>query len=218
VRTLSEPVTDELRVNCREILGVEIADQYSTQELGYIALQRRKGPGYYAMSDTHVVEVLTDDGRPCEPGEIGRVVVTALHNFAMPLFRYDVGDRALVGEPGRLPYPVLERIFGRTRNLLLAPDGKRSWPALGAQQLSRIAPVVQHQFVQVSMDRIEARLVLRRPVTEAEENAMRVHLKSRVPVGFSIEFSYVDSIPRGPGGKFEDFICEVSLECADPHL
>jgi len=28
----------------------------------------------------------------CAPGEIGRVVVTPLHNFAMPLFRYDIGD------------------------------------------------------------------------------------------------------------------------------
>jgi len=209
VRTLSEPVTDELRARCREILGVEIVDAYSSQELGYIALQRPDGTGYYAMSDTHVVEVLADDGRPCSPGEVGRVVVTPLHNFAMPLFRYDVGDLALVGEPGRLPYLVIERVFGRVRNLLLAPDGSRSWPALGAQGLTRIVPVVQHQFVQVARDLIDVRLAVRRPVTDAEEQVMRAYLTARFPPGLRFGFSYMDHISRGPHGKFEDFICDV---------
>lgn len=210
VRTVSEAVTDELRSRCREILGVEIVDTYSTQELGYIGLQRPDGPGFYATLDTHVVEVLTDEGRPCQPGEVGRVVVTALHNFAMPMFRYDVGDRALVGDAGQLPYLVLERVLGRTRNLLLAPDGSRRWARLGTAGLMRIAPVIQHQFVQVARDRIVVRLVVRRPVTEAEEQAMRTHLSERIPDGIGLTFSYVAEIPRGPGGKFEDFICQVS--------
>jgi phenylacetate-CoA ligase len=210
VRTVSEPVSDELRIRCRNVLGVEIVDLYSTQELGYLALQRNDGPGYYALSDTHVVEVLADDGRQCRPGEIGRVVVTALHNFAMPLFRYDVGDLAEVGEPGPLPYMVINRIFGRVRNLLLAPDGTRRWPLLGTRQLIEIAPVVQHQFIQVSRDRIVVRLVVRRPVTEVEEQAMRAHLLTQTPAGIDFEFSYLDEIPRSPGGKFEDFVCEVS--------
>lgn len=209
IRTLSEPVTDELRVRCRETLGVEIVDQYSTQEVGYIALQRPDRPGYYAMSETHIVEVLDEHGNPCTPGQIGRVVVTPLHNFAMPLFRYDVGDLALVGEPGPLPYPVIDRIFGRTRNLLLAPDGTRQWPSLGTKGLARIARAVQHQFVQVARDRIEVKLVVPVPVTQAQEAAMRAFLAERTPAGIDFTFTYVDHIPRGVGGKFEDFICAV---------
>lgn len=210
VRTLSEPVTEELRVRCREILGVEIVDLYSMQELGYIALQRPDGVGYYAMADTHVVEVLSETGNPCQPGEIGRVVVTPLHNFAMPLFRYDVGDLALVGEPGPLPYLVIERIFGRTRNLLLKADGARVWLSLGADKLMELAPLVRYQFIQVAVDRICVRLVVRRALSDAEEQAMREHLEARTPGEIDFEFSYVDDIPRSAGGKFEDFICAVS--------
>ena len=33
----------------------------------------------------------------CKPGQVGRVVVTSLHNFAMPLLRYEIGDFAEVG-------------------------------------------------------------------------------------------------------------------------
>lgn len=209
VRTLSEPVADELRARCHEVLGVEIVDQYSTQELGYLALQRPDGPGLYAMSDTHIVEVLTEDGQHCVPGEIGRVVVTPLHNFAMPLFRYDVGDLALVGEPGPMPYLVIDKIFGRTRNLLMAPDGTRRWPNLGSRGLVKIAGVLQHQFVQVTAALIDVKLVVPQPPSEDQEQAMRALLAERTPAGIEFTFSYVDHIPRGPGGKFEEFICAV---------
>jgi phenylacetate-CoA ligase len=60
-------------------------------------------------------EILDDADRPCAPGEVGRVVVSTLHNYAMPLFRYDLGDLAEVGPPcecGRT-LPVLNRIVGR---------------------------------------------------------------------------------------------------------
>lgn len=209
VRTVSEPVTEELRARCRETWGVEIVDQYSTQEIGYIALQRPDGPGFYAMSETNVVEILDDNGNSCAPGEIGRVIVTPLHNFCMPLFRYAVGDLALAGEPGRLPYPVIERVFGRTRNLLLTPDGTRRWVFLSTRRLMEVAPLIQLQLVQIALDRIDVRLVVERPVTEAEEHAMREHLGPLFGAGMKLTFSYVDRIQRGAGGKFEDFICAV---------
>lgn len=209
VRTVSEPITDELRARCRETLGVEIVDQYSTQEVGYIALQRPDGAGLYAMSDTHVVEILDGNGNPCAPGEIGRVIVTPLHNFCMPLFRYAVGDLALVGKPGPLPYPVIERVFGRTRNLLLTPDGTRRWVFLSTKRLTEVAPVIQLQLVQIALDHIDVRLVVERPVTDTEEQAMRAHLGPLFEPGTGFDFSYLDHIPRGAGGKFEDFICAV---------
>ena len=61
--------------------------------------------------------MLDGQGKPCGVGEIGRVVVTPLSNFAMPLIRYDVGDTAEVGPPCacRRGLPVLTRIIGRDR-------------------------------------------------------------------------------------------------------
>ena len=54
-----------------------------------------------------------------------------------------------------------------------------------------------------------ARLVVPRPVTPAEEQSMAEQLAARTPDGIRYTFDYVDHIPRGPGGKFEDFICEA---------
>ena len=109
---------------------------YSSQEVGYIALECPTGESYHVQAENVLVEVLDDQDRPCSPGDVGRVVVTALHNFATPLLRYDIGDYAEVGAPcpcGR-GLPALRRIMGRQRNMALLPTaaaaGRRSsWRA-----------------------------------------------------------------------------------------
>ena len=120
VRTVSETVTAGLRRECLEQWNVPITDCYSSQELGYIALQCPQREAYHVMAESVFVEILAADGRPCEPGETGRLVVTSLHNFAMPLIRYEVRDYAEVGRPcpcGR-GLPAIARILGRSRNMV----------------------------------------------------------------------------------------------------
>lgn len=133
IRTIGEIVDRDLRERTRRILGVEIADAYTCQEAGYLALQCPESELYHLMAEGAVVEVLRPDGSPCGPGETGKVVITDLHNFATPVVRYAPGDLAEVGEPcpcGR-GLPTLRRIVGRSRNLILMPDGRRLWPSLG---------------------------------------------------------------------------------------
>ncbi len=113
VRTEGEPVDPDLRAECQAVLGAPLVDTYRTIECGAIALQCPEHEHYHVQSEMNLVEVLGEDGRPCAPGETGRVVVTPLHAFAMPLFRYELGDLAEVGAPcpcGR-GLPVLNRIW-----------------------------------------------------------------------------------------------------------
>jgi phenylacetate-CoA ligase len=164
------------------------------------------------QSEGILVEVLDERDRPCLPGEVGRVVATPLHNFAMPLVRYVNGDYAEVGEPcdcGR-GLPVLKRVVGRTRNMLTLPDGRRLWPRLRLSTFDRFALIRQFQFVQKSHSRIEGRLVADRPLTSAEEERLRALVLDRIGyAGFEVAFSYHDHIARSAGGKFEDFKSEI---------
>ncbi len=212
-RTIGEVLAVEVRELCRTAWGVPVADIYSAEEIGYIALQCPQQEHYHAQSECVFLEILDDRGRGCAPGEIGRVVVTTLHNFATPLVRYDLGDFAVAGVPcacGR-GLPVIRRIVGRTRNMLLGADGKRYWPSLGSHGFPEIAPtIVQHQFVQKSLDLIEARLVTRVPLTSEQETNLRRHVQSALPAGFRLNFVYCDRIARSAGGKYEDFVSEVS--------
>ena len=212
VRTLGEQLDPETRALCRRAWDVPLTDMYSAQEVGYIALQCPGHEHYHVQSECVLVEVLDDSGVPCAPGQIGRVVVSDLHNFAMPLVRYDIGDYAEVGEPcpcGR-GLPVLRRIVGRVRNTLVTADGRRYWPMFGMRTATDFAPVIQHQFVQKAWDLIEARLVTAAPLTAAQQDKLRGLILSRLPDGFRVRFEYRDRIERSAGGKYEDFICEVS--------
>ena len=97
ILTAGEVVDASLRSLAAKRLGATIHDKYSTQEAGCMAIQCPECTSYHVQSEAVIVEVLDDSGRPCRPGEIGRVVVTPFFNFATPLIRYDVGDFAEVG-------------------------------------------------------------------------------------------------------------------------
>jgi phenylacetate-CoA ligase len=211
VRTLAEGLGPDARALCREAWGVPLVDLYSAEETGYIALQCPQHEHYHVQAESVVVEILDERGQSCPPGQVGRVVVTDLHNFATPLVRYDIGDYAEVGAPcacGR-GLPVLTRIAGRVRNMLVTADGKRFWPPLGSRRFFEVAPVLQVQVAQKEFDLLEARLVAAGPVDAAQEARLREMILAAMPPGMRLVFRYCDSIPRGAGGKFEDFVCEV---------
>jgi phenylacetate-CoA ligase len=138
----------------------------------------------------------------------------------MPLIRYDIGDFAEVGPPcgcGRT-LPVVTRIMGRARHMLTTPDGARYWPFFGTTRFGDIGPIRQYQFAQVAPDAIEARLVVDRPLTPDEEDALRRRILSRLPWPFRIDLVRRERIDRGPGDKYEDFRSEMgrALSAASP--
>ncbi len=213
LQSFGETCTDDARATCRAAWGLRIADCYTTQEVGYIALECPDHEGsYHIQSEGVLVEVLDDAGQPCAPGQTGRLVATPLHNFAMPLIRYEVGDLAEVGAPcacGR-GLPVLSRVGGRVRHVLRLAGGDTLWPRMRAGTYREVAPIRQFQLAQLALDRLEVRLVVERPLTADEEDQLRQRIRQRLGGrAFQIGFSYRDEIPRSSGGKYEDVRCEI---------
>lgn len=209
VRSFAEMLTADARALFVRAWGAKVVDTYSTRECGYLALQC-PAHEHFHVQEGSILEVVDANGDPCRPGEIGRVIVTPLHNFAMPLIRYDLGDFAEVGEAcdcGR-GLPVLKRIMGRVRNMLVLPSGRRIWPFLGHYRDT--LPVRQRQVIQHSADHVELKLVVDRPLTPDEEEEARRHFCETVEHPFQVTVTYLDAIPRSAGGKFEEFISLVS--------
>ena len=174
VLTYGETLPPETRSVCRDTWGVPVSDMYSCEEVGYIALQCPQCEQYHIQSESLLVEVLDDAGHACSPGQIGRVVLTTLHNFAMPLIRYQNQDYAEVGEPcpcGR-GLPVLKRVLGRKRNMALAPDGRRFWPHLSPEIWSTTGEIEELQLIQHEPDRFEACIVAQQPLDAAQEREL----------------------------------------------
>jgi len=212
VRTVGETLTAEAAKRLRAAWNVPVTDVYSTEEVGIIALQCPSGSGlYHIQSESVMVEILDEGGRPCAPDVPGRVVVSNLHNFAMPLLRYDLGDFAERGEacPCGRGLPTLKRILGRRRNMLVMPNGERQWPLSGLYEYRDIAPIRRMQMVQLDLERLELRLVADRAVTADEERRLTEVIHRWIGHPFKVQFTYLDAFPQKANGKFEDFISMV---------
>jgi phenylacetate-CoA ligase len=212
VRTIGETFSASLKARCENDFALKTVDVYSAQEVGAIALQCPVSGLYHVQAESLIVEVLNDEGTPCKEGEVGRVVVTDLHNFATPIIRYEIRDYAEAG--GACPcgrgLPTLKRILGRRRNMVTLPDGSRHWPLVGFHAFRGIAPIRQYQAVQHSLDTVEMNLVVDAPLTGEQEKLLRRVIQDALGYPFNVRFSYSDAeLPKTLGGKFEEFISMI---------
>jgi phenylacetate-CoA ligase len=163
------------------------------------------------MSENLIVEILDQDGHACKAGEVGRVVITDLHNTANPIIRYDIGDYAEVGESctcGR-HLPTLKRVLGRERGLFVRADGSRFWPTAGQRRIEKVVAMRQWQMIQHSLTDIEYRLVTDDPLTEEQLSSLTKIVNNNL--GFTDEVRvvrYANSLPSF-NGKYEESVCLV---------
>ncbi|MEJ1962451.1 MAG: hypothetical protein WDO56_13290 [Gammaproteobacteria bacterium] len=92
VVSTSEHLTDAKRALLESTCRANVADFYSTPELGVVAYSKPGVPGYRLLSDEFHIETLHSVGPRGGPE---RLLVTDLVSAAMPLIRFDTGDFAL---------------------------------------------------------------------------------------------------------------------------
>ena len=124
---------------------------YGTGEVGSIGC---------ATSDPHVVDVyaemvcleVVDECGVCVPlNTPGRVVVTDLNNFAMPIIRYEIGDVAEViqyDEQSGLPKKI--KILGRIQECMDLPSGKCVTPLEIQDVFFQFSNVINFKLEQVT--------------------------------------------------------------------
>lgn len=210
LRTMSEVLRPEVRELCRDVFGLEIKELYSAEEVGHIALQSPIGEELLVQAETVLVEIIDEHDQPSAPGQVGRVIVTPLHAFAMPLIRYAIGDLAEAGGTASCGrgLPVITRVLGRLRNMVRLPDGQLHFPNY-VGLMTGFGKVIQFQVVRKAVGLLEVRLVSRAPLDDVEEATLRQRIHERFRYPFAVRFAYVSDIPRAPSGKFLDYLSEV---------
>jgi phenylacetate-CoA ligase len=84
------------------------------------------------------------------------------------------------------------------------------WPGIGGLRYREIAPIRQFQFIQRERESIEVRLVSEAPLSADQERRIGDRIRQALDFPFKLNFTYfAEQIPRGPGGKFEEFICAL---------
>jgi phenylacetate-CoA ligase len=158
-----------------------------------------------------IVEFIAQD-RPASPGEMGRVVCTGLHAFAMPFIRYDLGDVALPDDrrcPCGRGLPMMRGIVGRADDFFVARDGSVRSPSLLVNNVKQIAGISRFHLTQRRDRRILARIV---PGDGFDDEA-RAHLVSLVQEimadGSEVDVKVVPEIPADPARKVRCLISRI---------
>ena len=158
------------------------------------------------------LEILDEDGRPAQPGEPGRVVVTGFYQYSMPFIRYDVGDYAILSQQqcscGR-NLDQIERIVGRARSLFRFNDGSSKFPFIKLREILEVLPHRQLQIAQTDLDRVEVRYVPETPDQLVDEAALTRLLRQNLHPSLTAVPIACEAIDRSASGKFFDYLCEL---------
>ena len=209
-----ETLMPETRAKIQRTFNCRVVDIYGAREIGPIAFECPDADGYHACAEALVVELLDEEDRPVGPGAYGRVVVTALYNYAMPFIRYDIGDYALASNElcscGR-GLPWVREIAGRTRNMFVMPDGSRKrWRGFIMTQTINFLSYRQIQFVQTDVNTIEVKYVPDKTGPSAKLQELTEFLKEELHGDLIVRLVPVERIERGAGMKLEQFISRIA--------
>ena len=142
-----------------------------------------------------------------ECGGYSRIVGSNLTNFAFPLLRYDTGDLAITTDRLKNGRRVIERIDGRTGELLSLPDGGKVG-ALSAlfTESTTIKEAQIHQLEDYSVEISFVPLLdnYTEDIAEAEKR-FRDRTKGMLPVSFK----RVDGIERTKRGKLRYVVSDI---------
>lgn len=186
-----------------------VADTYSSEEVGTIAIQCPNNSECYHVMENILVEILDDQNQPTS---VGRVIVTDLTSSY--LHRYDIGDYAEVGTCtcGR-GLQTLKKILGRKRNMVRLPDGSKHWPRIGSRKFRDLAPIIRYQAVQTSKTQIELKLIVEKSLNMEQETQLRSLIQQELKYPFEVKITYHSKFPPG---KFEEFICLLEQPPVSP--
>jgi phenylacetate-CoA ligase len=143
-----------------------VYDHFGCTEVKEVAWQCPQQSGYHINEDEIICEVLVD-GNPAPPGEMGDIVVTDLHNRAMPLIRYRIGDQGMLTPDAcscGIKFSMMLPTGGRASDHILLPDGVMFSPYQFTTAIEKIPNLQQYQIVQKSREVLELHLIA--PIAE----------------------------------------------------
>jgi phenylacetate-CoA ligase len=200
---ISEVLTEQDRRRIERGFRAPIHNVYAAVEVGRIAFECPTKSGLHVHSEAVHFEVVDEACMPAAAGQAGTALLTAIHNRATPLIRYQIGDIATMGEPcacGR-PLPLIANIDGKTINRIKTASGDFRVASRIVYAMQEIPGVTGFQLRQHEIDRFTIRVAQRQPLDGDEIEAVRRELAIIVGVPCSLSSESVDQIERAPSGK-----------------
>lgn len=206
--TGAEMLTDAGRKKIHDFFGCPVYSRYSNQENGVLAQQYTMDNNDFKINTaSYYIELLElNSDKHVKAGERGRIVITDLFNFGMPLIRYDTGDIGVLSADSADENAVFKIIEGKRLALVYNTSGVFVSPHVLTAVLVRYEDQIkQYQFIQQTADKYCLKLHCRYSKFDREDELLH-NLKQYFGTDASIKIEYVEQIPLLKSGKRQNVV------------
>ncbi|MBK8486690.1 MAG: phenylacetate--CoA ligase family protein [Bacteroidetes bacterium] len=200
--SMSETLNDYTKQTIEKYFGVPVYSRYSNLENGILAQQViGSGNNYLINTASYLLEIFKmNEDVSAADGELGRIIVTDLYNYAMPMIRYDSGDTGILSNyndgKGNI---YLETVEGRRLDLLYATDGSLLSSYIVYKNMWQYTEILQYQLIQYGLKSYLFKINLSGVFTK--EKKLISEFKQYLGDDADFRVEYVDEIPLLASGK-----------------
>ena len=198
----------EKQFNCK------VFDAYGGESTA-VSFECNEHNGYHISDEDVIVEFLkgTEHVAPDEPG---RIVITNLDNFAMPVIRYDIKDIGTYTDescPCGRGLSLMKSIEGRESDIISTPSGDLIVVHFFGILFGHIRGVDQFQITQERIDQLTVKIVKNQHFTEKDLDYVKEEIQRRAGPEVKLTIELVSEIPLyGNSGKRRYVISHVPLK------
>jgi phenylacetate-CoA ligase len=211
-------VTPASRALIENVFGCKLHNKYGSRDCAEMACECRHGR-MHIYANHVLLEVVDEQGRGVPPGTAGRILVTLLNNLSFPMIRYEIGDVGALGEGGCAcgsPFPILDRVEGRTSEFLRTPAGAYVSPLFVIHLVGVVHNpgfVDRFQLVQRASTQFDLNLELAGGTPDSQLKSLGGRLERDLGAVFgqacSVRARRVARIPESSSGKFLYVVSQV---------
>jgi len=194
------------KTEIQETFNCSIVEDYGLNE-GFMVGQKKDLPYFYIYTPNVFVEILNECNKAVKDGEMGRIVLTKLDGFAMPLIRYDTGDLGIMLPRDKYPkhrdlsFPLLERVVGRNTDIIKTPDGKTLIVHTFTGIFEFYDEIDQFQVIQDHLNSIIIKFIPSKKYTPIILDVIEKDFRKKTGSSIIINWEHVQAIAPSKSGK-----------------
>ncbi|MBH10238.1 MAG: AMP-binding protein [Candidatus Marinimicrobia bacterium] len=212
VLVTAEMCTEDIRKEISSSFGVPVYREYGASETSIIAIENKSLEWEIAV-ERLFIEIVNDDNRQLPNGEVGRILVTDLFNYAMPIIRYEIGDLGSVRSMDLFPFLKLSKLQGRISDTISLPSGRTS-PGLAYYYISRSiikksSEIKQFVVIQKTIKEIQFNYISSSQISPSVKQDIIAASDRYLEPGLEYSFEKVNVIHQHKSGKIQHFFSEL---------
>ncbi|NKI27099.1 phenylacetate--CoA ligase family protein [Arenibacter sp. 6A1] len=203
VVAIAEGLDEYVRKGVKKYFKTHVVSRYSNSENGIIAQQNMGNRNFEVNWASYFVEILDlNKDIPVPNGTLGRIVITDLFSYAMPLIRYDTGDVGILNFETKddCKALVLSQIEGRKMDMFTNTKGEFITSHI-VHHILQFNGIDQFQFIQESNNKYIIKLKVAYDFDYDDELEIIKKYQEFLGHDANINIEYVIDIPLLKSGK-----------------